>query len=406
MLALLAVAAITFFAGLAIGLALLYRSRAAGQMEKENLRVELAQMTAERQADGEKLKWAEDAKARLSDAFKALASDALMANSEQLANRAKSELLNLVKPITDNLSGLDKCVRELEQKREGAYAALGQQLKQLSQMHMALQDTTTTLAQSLKSPTIRGRWGELQLRRLVEMAGMTSHVDFDEQQSGESGRPDMIVHLPQGGILPIDSKVPLESYLDAMEAKDDQGRAAKLVQHAKAMRSRVRDLSQKAYWEQFQPAPEVVVMFVPMESSLSAAFERDPELFEYAINNKVLISSPVVLFALLKVVAHGWQHQRLAENAARIANEGRELYGRMATFIRYFSDVGDSLEKTIRDYNKAVGSLEGRLLPLAQRFKEMGVATDEMAAPGHVDTLPRKPSLPAEDIPSDKAGRE
>lgn len=403
MLSLWGVASLTFIAGLAIGLVSLYRSRAAGQAEKENLRVELAQLTAERRAGEEKLKWAEDAKAQLGHAFKALASDALMANSEQLANRAKSELQNLVKPINDNLTGLDKSVRELEQKREGAYAALGQQLKQLGQMHTALQDTTTTLAQALKSPTIRGRWGEIQLRRLVEMAGLAEHVDFDEQQSGEGGRPDMIVHLPQEGILPIDSKVPLESYLEALETKDEQSRAAKLTQHAKALRNRVRDLSQKAYWEQFQPAPEVVVMFVPVEASLSTAFERDPELFEYAINNRVLITSPVVLFALLKVVAHGWQHQRLAENAARIANEGRELYGRMATFISHFADVGDSLGKSIRDYNKAVGSLEGRLLPLARRFEEMGVATGEIQAPGHLDTTPRKPTLLSEEGPADKS---
>jgi len=381
-----------FLAGLGIGIALLFWSRTKSQKESEQVRMELARLQAQREADDEKLRWAEMAKEQMTDAFKALASDVLKANSEQLANRTKSEFESLMKPLVENLSNLDGQVRELERKREKAYGALGEQLKQLYQMHSSLQNTTTTLAQALRSPTVRGRWGEYQLRRLVEMSGMTDHVDFDEQQSTEGGRPDMVLHLPQGAILPIDSKVPLESYLDAMEEMDDGVRRVKLAQHAKAMRSKVRELGQKAYWEQFDRAPEVVVMFVPVEPAVGAAFQHDPELFEYAMQNKVLIASPVNLFALLKVFAYGWQQQQIAENAERIRQEGQSLYKRIATFVEHFADLGKHLERSVKGYNKAVGSLEGRLLPTARRFQEMGVETSELDAPAPIDTQPRLPS--------------
>ncbi len=387
---------ISFVAGLAIGLALMFRGRVRSQAEGEKLRVELAKLESERQADDEKLRWAEDAKAHMSDAFKALAGDVLKANSEQLANRTKSEFEHLVKPLTENLTSLDGHIRELEKKREGAYGALGEQLKQLSNMHSALQITTATLAQALRSPTVRGRWGEYQLRRLVEMAGMTDHVDFEEQRTTETGRPDMVLHLPQGAILPIDSKVPLESYLEAMEAKDDETRKSKLAQHAKAMRSRVRDLGQKAYWEQFERSPEVVVMFVPVEPSVGAAFQHDPNLFEYAMQNRVLIASPVNLFALMKVFAYGWQQQKIAENAEQIRQEGQTLYKRIITFVEHFGNLGKHLERSVKGYNEALGSLEGRLLPTARRFQEMGVDKTEVELPEPIDNQPRIPEKPSD----------
>ncbi|NLW94524.1 MAG: DNA recombination protein RmuC [Chlamydiae bacterium] len=362
-------------------------------------REERARLRAALQADAEKLQWAETSRAALVDAFKACASDVLHANSAQLEQRSRSALENLVKPLTNDLASLDMLVRALESKREGAYQALGQQLTELGRLHAQLQSTTTTLAQALRSPTVKGRWGELQLRRLVEMAGMAGHVDFDEQAAAEAGpgRPDMVIRLPQGGILPIDSKVPLDAYLEAMETREEAARAAKLAQHAKAMRGKVNDLGRKAYWDQFERAPEIVVMFVPLEASLSAAFEQDRDLFEYAIANRVLISSPVILFALLKVIAFGWQQQRLAENAERIAEEGRELYGRLATFVGHFSGVGEALEKSVKGYNRAVASLESRLIPLARRFQEMGVARDEIPDPAQLDIQPRTPAaLPGE----------
>jgi DNA recombination protein RmuC len=387
------VAVATFVAGLAIGLILFFRGRAQSQSQREELKIKLTQLESERQADEEKLRWAETAEKQMSDAFKALAGEALKANSEQISNRSKSEFESLVKPLTDNLTSLDGYVRDLEKKREGAYGALGQQLQQLSDMHRSLQKETATLAQALKSPTVRGRWGEYQLRRLVEMAGMTGHVDFDEQQSAEGGgRPDMILHLPQGAILPIDSKVPLESYLDAMEEKDEQARNAKLSQHAKAMRGRVRELGLKAYWDQFERTPEVVVMFVPVEPSVGAAFQHDPKLFDYAMENKVLIASPVNLFALLKVFAYGWQQQRIAENAERIREEGQTLYKRVAKFVELFGKHGKQLDRSVDSYNEALGSLERRLIPTARRFEEMGVDTGELEPPKSVDTQPRLPT--------------
>jgi DNA recombination protein RmuC len=224
------------------------------------------------------------------------------------------------------------------------------------------------------------------------MAGMDHHVAFDEQAAIESGRPDMIVHLPNGGILPIDSKVPLESYLEAMEAVDDQIRIKRLDKHARAMRERVRELGQKMYWDQFDAAPDFVVMFVPNESCLGAAFERDPALLEYAIEKKVLISSPVNLLALLKAVAYGWQQYQITENALRIAREGKELYKRIETFIYHLTEVGRSLARSIEGYNKAIASLERRLLPAARRFQEMGVSTSELVSPSTIDT---QPTLPA-----------
>ncbi len=390
-------AIVTFLAGLAIGLAIMFRHRSAAQAQREELKVQLARLEAERTADDDKLRWAETAKTQMSDAFKALAGDVLRANSQQLTERAKNEFDNLVKPLSQNLTTLDGYIRELEKRREGAYSALGEQLKQLSQMQSSLQNTTTTLAQALRSPTVRGRWGEYQLRRLVEMAGMTDHVDFEEQLGTEGGRPDMILRLPHGAILPIDSKVPLESYLDAMEASDENMRKAKLIQHAKAMRSRVKDLGQKAYWEQFDRTPEVVVMFVPVEPSVGAAFQYDPELFDYAINNKVLIASPVNLFALLKVFAYGWQQQQIAENAEKIRAEGRDLYRRVSVFVEHFADLGKALDRSVRGYNKALRSLETRLFPAARRFQEMGVDKGEMETPKPIDSQPLAPTEGTED---------
>ena len=381
-----------FLTGLLIGLLMWLRARSVAQNEREQLRIKLVELQKEKEAEEEKLQWTEQAKLQMRDAFTAVAGDALRANSEELNRRAKIDLKNVVDPLKVNLASLDGYVRELEKARKGAYEALQQQLTHLGETHSKLQETTTTLTQALKSPTVRGRWGELQLRRVVEMAGMDHHVAFDEQAIVESGRPDMIVHLPNGGILAIDSKVPLESYLEAMEAVDDQIRIRRLDKHARAMRERVRELGQKMYWDQFDAAPDFVVMFVPNESCLGAAFERDPALLEYAIEKKVLISSPVNLLALLKAVAYGWQQYQITENALRIAREGKELYKRIETFIYHLTEVGRSLARSIEGYNKAIASLERRLLPAARRFKEMGVSTSELLSPSTIDTQPTLPS--------------
>jgi DNA recombination protein RmuC len=381
-----------FLAGLVAGLVLILIRGQRGQKEAEGLRIQIAELRKEREADAEKLGWAKNAETNMRDAFEALASKALKENSSQLTEKARGEIDTLLNPLNKNLSNLESHVKDLEARREKAYGSLSQQLKQLSEMHGALHDTTTTLAQALRSPTVRGRWGELQLRRVVELSGMAGHVDFDEQTGGDVGRPDMIVHLPNRGILPIDSKVPLESYLDAMEKSDPEQRSAKLANHAKAMRARVRDLGLKAYWDQFEQSPDFVVMFVPNESCLGAAFEKDPELLEFAIRNKVLVSSPVNLLALLRTVAYGWQQHQVTENALKIAREGKELHKRVTTFADYFSNLGQALKRSVDQYNAAVSSFEGRLLPTVRRFEEMGAAADELDPPPRLAVDPRLPA--------------
>jgi DNA recombination protein RmuC len=385
-----------FLAGLLIGLAIWHRARSASQIEREGFKVRIATLEKEREAEMEQLKWTEQAESKMREAFAALASEALKDNSEALSRQARTNLKSLVDPLKENLTSLDGYVRELESTRKGAYESLKQQLSQLDATHARLQKTTTTLSQALKSPTVRGRWGELQLRRVVEMAGMVSHVSFDEQKSTESGRPDMIAYLPNGGILPIDSKVPLKSYLAAMEETDDQRRKANLAKHAKDMRERVKELARKQYWDQFDETPDFVVMFIPNEACLGTAFENDPDLLEYAIDKKVLISSPVNLVALLRAVAYGWQQHQITKNALKIAREGQELYNRLEKFIDHLSDVGKYLKRTVEGYNRALGSLDKRLIPAVRRFQEMGLSTTQLDAPPKIEVQPTLPSASEE----------
>ncbi len=380
--------------------------------EKEALRIEGAQLHAARTADAEKLQWAETAREQMRDAFEVLAHRILENNSEAFLNRAgentrsllnqfkgdwnlqKAEIRQLVDPVKENLTALDSHLRKLEQKREGAYEGLRTQLNQLSRTQAELQNATVTLTQALRSPTVRGRWGEIQLRRVVEMAGMVKHVAFSEQvQGGDTGRPDMIVHLPHGGKLPVDSKAPLEAYLDAMGSEDEAFRSRRLADHAKALQGRVRELSQKKYWSQFEEAPDFVVMFIPNEACLSAAFEKDPGILEYAVDQRVLVTTPVTLIALLRSVAWGWQQHRMTENARRIAEEGKELFRRMETFIGHLGDLGIHLNRTLDGFNRSVGSLERRLVPTMRRFQEMGIGENpDEKLPNPIHTRARMPS--------------
>jgi DNA recombination protein RmuC len=383
---------VAFLAGAAAAMLLLRKGREALRATAENLQVRLAETQAYLRAEKEKTAWTDDAKERFKDAFKVLATSELESKSNQLKTTAKEELIGVVGPLKEELNKLDRQVRELEVKREGAYSSIGTQLDGLNKLQESLRQQTTTLAQALKAPTIRGRWGEIHLRRLVELSGMEKHVDFSEQQSAQGFRPDMIVRLPERGILPVDAKVPLDAFLKAMEADNEDARKAYLVQHAQALRSRVRELSQRAYWDQFDRTPEVVVMFVPLEASLSAAFQSDSELFEYAFQNKVLVTSPIALFALLKAVAFGWQQQQVTENAAQIAAQGKTLYERIAIFVDHLAGVGKSLETSVKKYNEAVGSLDGRVLPAARRLRELGVGSAGIEGPGHIELQPRPAS--------------
>jgi DNA recombination protein RmuC len=352
----------------------------------------LAQAEATLRAEREKNVWTDDAKEQFKNTFRVLATNELESRSSQLKTTAKEELTGVIGPLKEELSKLDKQVRELEAKREGAYSTLGAQLQSLHNLQDSLRQQTTTLAQALKSPTVRGRWGEIHLRRLVELSGMARHVDFSEQETTDAGRPDMVIRLPEKGIVPVDSKVPLDAFLRAMDTEDEEARRQLMAEHARAFRGRIRELSQRAYWEQFERIPEVVVMFVPVEASLSAAFQSDRDLFEYALQNKVLVTSPIALFALLRSIAFGWQQQQVAENAEQIAAQGKALYERVATFVGHVAGVGKSLDASVKKYNEAVGSLDARVLPAARRLRELGVGNAEIDAPGPVEAQPRLPA--------------
>ena len=362
-----------------------------------DLQIENARLEQELHTEHEKVQWTEIAEQKLRDAFAALASQSLSSNSQQFLTHAQRELKTLVDPLNQRLESMDQQVRSLETKREGAYGKLGEQLRTLGEAQSRLQSTTVSLEQALKSPTARGRWGELQLRNVVELAGMASRIDFDEQATTDEGRPDMVVRLPGGGVLPVDAKASATAYLDAMQSEGER-RSAKLGEHVRAMRSRIQDLSRKKYWAQFDRAPELVVMFVPFESALAAAFELDPELLEYGIRQQILIASPVTLLALLRAVAFGWQQQETAENARKIAGEGRELYARIVNVIKPLRDAGTHLGKAVDAYDKAVGSLEHRLFPALHRMKDLTASSDELPETSEIRKSPRLPGMPDEEM--------
>ena len=385
-------------------------NKANSQGGDEALRIELAKLQSEKEAQVDKEEWIKNAEEKLREAFDSLAGKSLRHNADAFLKQAqtqmtnvlnevrgdwktqKSEMQNLMTPVRENLDKLDGHVRLLEEKREGAYQALGQQLKELVDVQHKLQTTTVTLSQALKSSSVRGQWGEVQLRRVVELAGMERRVAFDEQVSGDSGRPDMVVYLPGGGVLPVDAKTPMTAYLNAAEAGDDATYKNYMRAHAQAVRSRVRELGQKAYWSQFEKAPEFVVMFVPVEASVAAAFEEEPSLLDDALQSKVLITTPVTLLAFLKAVAYGWQQQAVSENARQIAAVGKELYQRITPFFRHLNSLRRHIDQTVESYNDSIGSLERRILPSVNRLQELDVGDGELDAPQTIDQRTR--SLP------------
>lgn len=371
------------------------------------LEVKIAELQKEAEGAAEKSRWVDMAEQKLREAFQALASQSLQNNTGEFLKHAreqihglltqvrgdwgthKAEIRNLVDPLEKTVKELDQQVRAMEEKREGAYQGLQEQLRELGQTHQRLQSTAVGLVQALKSPTVRGRWGEMQLRRVVEMAGMLDHVDFDEQSVTDAGRPDMTIHLPRSGILPVDSKTPMQAYLDALERENGDEREVKLKEHAQVIRNRIRELSQKRYWQQFERAPEFVVMFVPNDACLSAAFEKDSEILEFSIQQKVLPTTPVTLLALLKTVAYGWQQQRVAENARLIAEQGKILYDRLARFIDHLQRTGNQLDSSVKAYNEAVGSLESRLFPAVRRFRDLSGVAAEITPPAVIERQTR-----------------
>ena len=283
----------------------------------------------------------------------------------------------LVAPIQDSLAQMGAQLAGIEKERHGHYASLVQQLRQVSADHSRLQTETASLVRALRHAPARGRWGELQLRRVVELAGMLEHCDFAEQETlgvERRLRPDLVVKLPGGKSIVVDAKAPLEAYLDAHESTDDGERESKLKDHARQVRQHVTSLGAKQYWAAQEGAPDFVVLFLPGEPFFSAALQYDPSLVEYAVSERVMLTSPTSLITLLRTVHYGWQQERIAEEAQRISALGRELYDRLATLGRHFEKVGGHLDKAVGAYNEAVGSLETRVLVSARRFKELGAA--------------------------------
>lgn len=305
---------------------------------------------------------------------------------------------NLVKPVGETLARFETRVGDIEKAREGAYAAVAEQVRALGESQSRLRDETARLVQALRAPKTRGNWGELQLRRVFEVAGMTEHVDYSTEVSTETSeglrRPDAVIRLPGGRALVVDAKTPLDAYLAALEASDDAAREAALTRHARQFRERVRELSSKAYWSLFDDAPDFVVMFVPGEAFWSVAMERDPRLFEDAIEARVVVASPTTLVALAKSVAYGWRQEALAQDAREIATAARDLYDRLGVFGEHFAKVGRAIEHAARSYNGAVGSMEGRVLPTLRRFEALKVkpAGAEAAKPSLLEVEPRPPS--------------
>ncbi len=316
----------------------------------------------------------------------------------------------LVEPIRTALARQETQTQELERIRAESHGKLSGQIESLANLQGVLQRETRNLSTALRRPEVRGRWGELTLKRVIELSGMAERCDFVEQPvvEGERGaqRPDVVVHMPENRQLVIDAKTPLDAYLDAVEAQDDDARRVALARHAQHVEARVRELSQKSYWEQFEPHPEFAVLFIPGDQFLSAALVERPDLLDTALKQSIIIATPSTLMALLKVVAYGWRQDAVAENAAEIRELGQELHKRLSTFVGHLQKIGRSLDNALGSYNSAVGSYERQVIPQARRFTELGVTSDTMPslepAEQSVRALANTPALITDDEPTSK----
>ncbi len=345
----------------------------------------------------------DEAAQKLKDTFNALSSEALKSNNQAFLDLARKTMENylseakgdlgkrqeaidlMIKPLKESLQRYENQIRELESSRQGAYSGLKVYLDDLKTTQERLQKETTALVSALKTPQVRGRWGEITLRRVVEVAGMSKYCDFEEQPSvdTEEGRkrPDLIVKLPGDRIVIVDAKVPLKAYMEAIETDSDEKRKMLLLQHAQAVKNHMQQLSSKAYWNQFSPTPDFVVLFLPGESFFSMALEQDRSLIEDGIASRVILATPTTLIALLRTVAYSWQQQQVSENSKLIGEIGKELFDRICKFAEHIGDIGKGLNTAVKSYNSAIGSLESRVMPGAKKLKELGASSPEKELP-------------------------
>ena len=381
------------------------------EREAAKLAVNLEQ---EKKNAQEKIKLLEDAEQKLSDTFKSISLDALSKNNQNFLDLAKSvfaqihektknefslsvkSIGSLVEPIQHSLGEVDLKLKDLEKSRVGAYEALRQQVSDLLVSQNSLKEETGKLVSALHTPNVRGRWGEMQLRRVVELAGMIEHCDFNEQvnfenEEGEKFRPDMVIYLPGEHQIVVDAKTPLSAYLQAIEEKDEQQRKFLMKQHAKQIRSRVVEVASKKYWEQFQPGPSFIVLFLPGEIFFSAALEQDPSLIEFAMQQRVVISTPTVLLALLHSIAMGWRQENLAENAKEIIKMGQELYKRLCNMTEHLSTLGKNINSAVHSYNSTITSMESRVLVTARKFRTLELHEKNLVELNSIETALQQP---------------
>lgn len=422
--------ALLFLTAILLGAAfLLWRKNGTLQQQNGSLREESARLQAtlesERTHQQERIEQARNEnREQLNQLVHELTQGALQHNSESFLKLAQESLAKhhtqsegalkerqqaidaLLQPIRATLEKSDKQLREIEKERKEQYGALTHHLEGITLTQQQLQQETRNLVQALRRPEVRGQWGELTLKRLAELAGMVEHADFIEQEQieGESGnlRPDMVIHLPDQRAIIVDAKTPLDAYINATEASDDKQRNESLERHTRNVRKRVRELAAKSYWSQFEESPDFVVLFIPGDQFLSSALERDHNLLEDALKEKVILATPTSLVALLRAVAFGWKQQEVARNAETIREVGVQLYDRLATFTSHLTKVGKNLDNGVDAFNKAVGSLERSVLPGARRFTEMGIhPSKSLNEPAPIEKLARTPKNP--ELPNEEA---